>query len=385
MMGRSIVFLFALIYCLSGIVTAQDVDVFGYFESQINAQTIRDKAWIMQSNKLRLDLQKRLSDRVLFGANANFLIYHGATDFNALDLIPVAKPYPLLPDSLFKFVYEDTIYIDNAYMQLNLDMADVTIGKQQLSFGTGYAWNPTDIFNSKSLIDPTYEQTGHNAVRIDVPLGTKASVTGIWATGKDFSTSDYYGRLKFLLGHFEFAGIAGGKEIESEFVPRRIKIYGGDVVGELIGLGVWAEGVWRDEGWSQLTDHVELVTGADYTFSFQTYVLGEFYYSDRFIQGWKNTRYSFYEWLYLMTGDIKNMAHRYGFLYVEHPATDLINVGFSAIGNFDDNSVMFNPQMTWYPFQDVEITAIASLGIGAGDTEYGAFDPSGFVRARMSF
>lgn len=385
MMGRFVLTFLAMMIGLSGMAAAQDVDIFGYFESQMNARTIQDKGWITQSNKLRLDLQKRLSDRVLFGANANFLIYHGTTEFNSLDLIPVQKPYPLLADSLFEFAYEDTIYIDNAYMQFNLDMADITIGKQQLSFGTGYAWNPTDIFNSKSLIDPTYEQTGHNAVRVDIPFGTKASLTGVWATGEDFSTSDYFGRLQFLLGHFEFSGVAGRKEVKSEFLPRRINIYGGDVVGELLGLGVWAEGVWRDEGWSQLTDHVELVAGVDYTFSFQTYVLGEFYYSDRFTRGWKNTRYSFYEWLWLMTGDIKNLAHRYGFLYVDHPATDLMNLGFSAIGNFDDNSIMLNPQMTWYAFRDVEITAIASFGLGDCDTEYGAFDPSGFVRARVSF
>ena len=31
------------------------------------------------------------------------------------------------------------------------------MGKQQISLGTGYVWNPTDVFNIKELFDPTYE------------------------------------------------------------------------------------------------------------------------------------------------------------------------------------------------------------------------------------
>ena len=62
------------------------------------------------------------------------------------------------------------MYLDNIYLRTSFQRFDFTIGKQPISLGTGYAWNPLDIFNRKDLIDPTYEQAGINALRMEIPV-----------------------------------------------------------------------------------------------------------------------------------------------------------------------------------------------------------------------
>jgi len=58
------------------------------------------------------------------------------------------------------------------------------VGEQQISLGTGYAWNPTNIFNVKDLPDPTYEQPGHTALRADLPVGERGEAVLIYAPGR---------------------------------------------------------------------------------------------------------------------------------------------------------------------------------------------------------
>jgi len=80
--------------------------------------------------------------------------------------------------------FSDRTFLDNAYLKLSLKAFDLTVGKQQISLGTGYVWNPTDVFNIKDPLDPTYEQPGHNALRVDVALGNNTTLTALASTSE---------------------------------------------------------------------------------------------------------------------------------------------------------------------------------------------------------
>ncbi len=380
---------------LPALLSAEPLEFFGYFESEFDYQRLRDKEYTMQYNKLRLDLQKRLSDKVFFGANIDYINYNGATEYSMLDIVPQV-PIDTMPPQLrwYDFSFEDTIFVDNAFLQLSTDLVDLTIGRQQLSFGSGYAWNPTDIFNLKELFDPTYEQPGHNAIRIDAPVGTKGNFTAVWSVGDRWNYSKYFTRAKWRFGHFDLAASYG-----QTFSPRTIfiypdipsyedrrLIYGGEFSGEIFGLGIWGEGAWNNM--TSIDDYFEGLAGFDYTFSFQTSLLVEFYHNGYYASDMKmatGPEYSFNDWMRLIGGEIKSLAKNYLFTYVEHPVHDLINTGMFAIVNFDDRSFALNPQAVWYPYQDVEVTAIGNIGLGECGTEFGSFDPSGLIRVRVSF
>ena len=153
----------------------QELEVFGYFEPQLMLARINNETYQLSSNKLRVDLQWKASENVAFGANFDYITYHGKTEWDILDYLPENIQDEVPSTSLFGYdfnpyviAFSERSFLDNAYVKLMFDHADVTVGKQQLSFGTGYVWNPTDVFNQKDITDPTYEQPGHNAVRLDL-------------------------------------------------------------------------------------------------------------------------------------------------------------------------------------------------------------------------
>lgn len=388
---RAGMFFLWLLILLTTTPTFATVDFFGYLESEAMGQIVNQRSYLLEYNKLRLDLQKRLSENVFIGADFIYIDYNGDRSYDLRYFLPDrldSYSGSYIPRYLVKISYDDTLILDNAYMQFSYRALDITMGRQQLSLGTGYAWNPTDLFNFKTLIDPTYEQPGHNAVRFDLMLGQKASFLAIWEMHDESKNSTVFGRLKIRPGggRFEFSAV-GAKARVLRFSGTRFVRYqdrimvGTDFVGEIAGVGVWGEAAWNDLEFGG--DYIETLIGCDYTFDFQTYFLFEYFHNGQGEKYWH--AYGVDDWLLMLGGYRKSLGRDFIFSYWEHPFHDLINGGFSIIGNLNDASLMINPRITWYPFQDVETILTGSLNPKKDGTEFGTFDPSGFIRVRVSF
>ena len=170
---KHILLSFIIIVISATAVHAQVAEIFGYFEPQYNGIYFDDTYYQFHSNKLRVDLKSTSIANTELGADVIFLLYHGKTDWNIIDFLPEAISSTILPElyPLFEFTYRDTLYLDNVYARLAINRFALTAGKQQISLGTGYFANPTDIFNTKDALDPTYEQPGHNGIPLE-PYGS---------------------------------------------------------------------------------------------------------------------------------------------------------------------------------------------------------------------
>ena len=127
---------------------AQDsVELFGYFESQAMGAYIKNEFLLLYSNKLRVDLKSSLSEKVTFAANFDYITFHGKTEWNILDFLPseVTAEVPAGTESFYVLPFSNRHFLDNAYLKLSFKSFDLTVGKQQISLGTGYVWNPTDV------------------------------------------------------------------------------------------------------------------------------------------------------------------------------------------------------------------------------------------------
>ena len=71
----STVLLFFL--CLLPLKAKINVDLFGYFESQIIGLNVNKEFIGLFSNKLRVDLKSEISDNITFAANFNTILYQG--------------------------------------------------------------------------------------------------------------------------------------------------------------------------------------------------------------------------------------------------------------------------------------------------------------------
>ncbi len=369
---------------------AGDLDIFGYFEPQYYWFVADEQYYQLQTNKLRVDLEGHVSSKVSFGANFNLINYNGIEEFDILDYLPARITSTIPPDQIssYKIAYHDTVFLDNAYMRIGFRRVDVTVGKQQISYGSGYAWNPTDIFNVKDVLDPTYEQPGQNAIRLDMQVTGDLSVIGVYSPGDDFEESKALIRLKTYISGYDVAVMGGVLDQETTDYLTFTKsselrnLYGVDVVGQLLGLGVWLEGTYNVMETSD--DYAEVLLGVDYTLDSGTYLVGEYYHNS----GGKDDylKYSLNDYMRYFSGELRSMGTDNIFCYIDHPATDLLSIGASVIYCISDVGVAVVPQILCSLFQDVDFTMMGNLYAGKSGTTFSSdLGQGGLVRLRVYF
>ena len=395
-MKRFICLLVLLWFTLPAVAPAQGVDISGYFEPQYMGLSLNGKWLQLQSNKLRVDLNSEIADNVRFAANVNFITYHGRKEWDILDFLPktVTAGIPTAYLPAFQFAYRDSFYLDNAYLFIHLPLLDLTVGRQQISLGTGYAWNPTDLFNTKMLIDPTYEQPGHNAVRADIPLMGDFSLMILYQPERSLTHSAGFARLKGRVGHFDFSLSAAQKDWTfSDYqpiyqyglpviAPEKRQMIGADVAGELFGVGVWAEGAYNKM--ERSGDFNEWLFGADYTWESGFYLMGEFYHNSRLPANYRKVTLS--QWMQFISAQLKTIARDQLYLYASYPLTDLLNINLSAVYCPRDNSAGLIPMLQYSIYENLDLIAISQFYLGKEGTAFaGNLGNGGLVRLRYYF
>ncbi|MGB2955942.1 MAG: hypothetical protein WBB64_08230, partial [Anaerolineales bacterium] len=352
--------IFTLFFLLSlGLLKAKvDVDLFGYFEPQFMGLYVDNDFFHLISNKLRVDLKSELSKNITFAANFNCLTYHGLTDLNILDFLPdsVAGEVPEGMEMFYVLPFSDQYYLDNAYIKFAFKHFDLMVGKQQISLGTGYVWNPTDVFNVKDYLDPTYEQPGHNALRLDIPLGQSYTFTALYVPEESWKESAKLLQLKGKIWRFDYAiTVIEKRWIFHDYnqfdvnkmnfleLEEKRQLLGFSTAGELLGVGIWLEYAYN---WMETSDDFyEMVVGVDYTFNFQTYIMIEYYRNT--LGRMDAEEYTLNDWMRLMAQEQKSIARDQVYILAQHPVSDLINLGLSSIYCINDGSLAFIPMLNY--------------------------------------
>jgi len=384
-----IMFCFVCIF-LTPVVNAKELELFGYLEPQV--MTVRQEGeWLqLSSNRLRVETRSDLNDQVSFGANVIFLTYHGQRDWNFLDYLPshLADQIPKGERALFQFAYQDSLFLDNAFLKVRFNAFDLTVGKQQLSFGTGYAWNPTNLFNVKSLTDPTYEQPGHNAVRADISLTERSSLTALLQIEDKLNHSAALIRWKIPLSRLEVSFIAAQKywtlsDYQAAYFSRQKRqMLGVDFAGELLGLGVWGE--FAHSAMARAQNFTEMLFGADYTWEGGFYLMAELYYHSLAKSDWK--KYSLTDWMRYVNGEILTVSKNQIYVYASYPATDLIDMSLSSIVSLSDKSAGFVVMLRYSLFENLMLNVISQLYTGKNGTAFGKnLGDGGLVRLRLFY
>lgn len=111
-------------------------------------------------------------------------------------------------------------------------------GKQVLSWGQCYLWNPTDMINieNKSFLNKLESREGTYGIKGHIPFGTSVNIYGFADMNQAESGSDIAGagKLEFLIKDTEMAFSAWGKR---GFHP----VYGYDISGNLFGIDIKGE------------------------------------------------------------------------------------------------------------------------------------------------
>lgn len=377
---------------------AQELKFSGYFENQFFPQKIGDSMKLQDYNKLRLDLSADIGKNLSFNADYIYRTYHGATSYSALDFLPekLAAPLAAVPSQLiseFNLQFTDEIFLDNAYVTLYAKHLTVRIGKQQLPWGTGYTWNPTDIFNAKNTLDPTYEKVGVNAFKMEFPFATEGLVTAIFTPEAEWENSTKAVKVKQHFFGFDMSASFVEKDQDSfadaqifglplfnSFKEKR-QLVGGDFSGGLFGLGFWGEGAYNKMEMSD--NYGQYLVGTDYTFENGLYLTSE-YYRNELGKSDKND-YTLADWVRLFSAEGENLGQDYLFAGQRYPISELWNWSNFALINLNDKSAVLFPWFDYSYNDNTEIMFVGYLPVGKKETEFGEFGYGGFARIRVYF
>ena len=350
------------------VLTFAQVDIFGYYESEYDYLKLQNSDYNFGYNKLRLDLESRPSDQVMIAGNINFQLYHGKTDWDLIDFIPKSIGTDI--ESL-SFSLKDTLFLDNIYLRTSFSKFDLTIGRQPLSLGTGYAWNPLDIFNRKELMDPTYENPGINALRMEIPMDLDGThLDAIITPDSTWEMSTKMIQIKKGLGRFDIS-LNGAYQhhlvpnAEAGYTYENVYFAGGAFVGEFWEFGLWGETLWSldvDDNFG------EVVLGTDHTLNNGLYLMCEYLHNSL---GADEDDLQFDHYMYNYSGETHSLMQNYIFVMGMYNLTDYITSSVVVFGNLDDRSFILAPQIDWDVFEDVSMGVWVSQSIGDENTEFG--------------
>lgn len=368
----------------------------GYFEHQFFPQSIGGKTYLQDYNKLRVNFSAEISEDLTVTASYIYKINHGATNFNSFNFIPtpVVNNYinSLNIDkdeikSKFGFSLENDNVLNDIFITYYSDFINIRVGKQQLPWGSGYAWNPTDLFNTKNIQDPLYEKPGVNAVKAEIPISEQGMITAVFGAEAHWKESTKAIKIKDHFAGFDFSAV---------FIQRNHKtldyntfssennyrnMFGCDFSGPILGVGTWLEiAVNKIE---HSSDFTQFVAGFDYTFDNELYVIAEYYRNGNGKTDYKN--YTLNDWMNLLGSEGENLGKDYLYLGESYPITELIDWKNYIILNLNDGSGMIYPWFD-YSFNDnTIITLVGYIPFGKKEAEFGSFGTAGFVRIKVHF
>ena len=394
----------------------------GYYENQLSIFALPRHGSdpdgtgvdLVDVNKLRLDVQVRPLPGFSADADVVLRTFHGTRKYHLADVLPQKFAAELaaleaLDPSLVTYRLENEIALDNAFLTANFWKLRLRVGKQQIRFGSGYLWNPTDPFNVIDLLDPTYEKVGVTAVRLQVFLPDEGLLEAyvlpepdlddfhLEDTALAFRARTVLGRWVFATTYVYFQDLAGIDPLAAD--PAKAAVYsrrhllGIEVTGEIGGMGVWAEAAFnmmRRDSWQGLEkvgrpDWIEAMAGLSYTFRGGTTVMAEYLYNSRGGEG--SSSYTLTQWFAYLEQTIRTLGRHYATATVRVPVPG-IHTTFSVTGmvNISDPSFLINP---WIRFDWTQYLAVMVYGAftwgRTPESELSSFGQAGYLRLRFSF
>ncbi|MFT7519974.1 MAG: hypothetical protein ACI9MC_002118 [Kiritimatiellia bacterium] len=305
---------------------------------------------------------------------------------------------------------EGRLWFQEAYATIDGGDVRVRIGRQKFYTGTGYAYNPIDLFNRKNPVDPTYEIDGLDALLIEAALPAAVHVQGLIVVGPDLASTGIMARGRTSAGGWDLA--AQYSRTRRERVDWQAidnvqtlaalalgaptptatfdwQLVAGEIAGDVYGVGVHAEGGWAfvrsvdDPGTLTDADHLRLLVGVDTTTSFGLTLMAEYMHlgdgaTSRHELGLNQRLAAF-------TGEVLAADRDTLFVGGSVGLTPMIDTSVYAIVSLNDTSGVVTPSITVDVTTGAQVRLMAYVPVGSRAGVNGEAGPGAFVRAKVWF
>jgi len=264
--------------------------------------------------------------------------------------------------------------LDRLYVAFRPQWGSIKIGRQAITWGNGFIFNPFDLFNPfpPTAIDRDYK-VGDDMINLQFSLPKNGDLQGLYVVRRNPDThsvasdqSSLAGKLHFAAGTTEFDFMAA-RNYEDYVMGIGSRGYVGDAAWRLDGTWTFAE---------VGDDYLSLVANMDYSwvwFDKNFYGFIEYYFNGLGEDDYQDAVQDPAIVEQLARDDLFILGRNYlsGHIQIElHP---LFKVFFTAINNVADPSGIFQPYATWDITQNLQLTGGVNVSYGAKGTEFGGF------------
>ncbi|MBW1809235.1 MAG: hypothetical protein JRJ19_08510 [Deltaproteobacteria bacterium] len=274
------------------------------------------------------------------------------------------------------------MWLDRCNLKFVLPFADVTIGRQAITFGKAYFWNPLDVFLA---FDPTQfdrdYKSGVDALRIDIPLGDFSGINIIGVLGRDLSIYREYRSDSFA--DISWNGSAALARVftniwEWDFAIQGGKVYGGYQVGgaasgELGPLAIRAELAYLLASDSQslplfpdqkeIFNHLSAVVGVGHRFENTLDIEAEYIYN-----GSGDSDNLMAAALRMGGGGSYHMGEHLLGVVASYEILPILKGSLAWIFSFSDYSSLIQPGLSLSVSDEADLIFGAIIGLGARAT-----------------
>ena len=273
---------------------------------------------------------------------------------------------------------DDSIWyhrLDRLYLTWLPDWGSFSIGRQAVTWGNGYVFNPMDLVNPFPPTDIERDyKIGSDMVVGLVNLGTSGDLQLVYVPRRNPLTDEVSWDQSTLGGKVHFS------RGTTEFDVMAVADYGDAVLG-LGSRGYLGSAAWRcDATWTFVDDSprkngfLSLVANLDYSWVWwgkNFYGFLEFYYNGLGVNDYAEAFEDPALVARILRGELYTLGKYYlsGNVSVElHP---LFNVYLTVINNLEDPSGVVQPRAIWNVSQNLDLTFGANLYYGGKGSEYG--------------
>ncbi|MFH1428355.1 MAG: hypothetical protein ABIH39_01295 [Candidatus Margulisiibacteriota bacterium] len=267
--------------------------------------------------------------------------------------------------------------INVAYVKFMRGNIDITVGRQLMAWGSGYNFNPTDIFNSKPLgaaFDPAYTKTGRDAITLDsywdgliaevifAPGYYRESIYDASTTITENGQEDWGVRLKKNLFNYDItlSYVRLGQRTYNGAIESSDDLYGISAKGSLPVLD-W--GVWLEAAQYTQQRQYELTCGLEYFWGDWTFNL------EYFRNGFGNADKTAYDLSYLLRG--RTLGRDYLIPSVSLVIDEKLTLSGFAFYNINDTSSITGGVIDYFYNDTIEIVFMPFFINGDSSSEYG--------------
>lgn len=248
--------------------------------------------------------------------------------------------------------------MDRLSAQLRVPHADITLGRQPLSFGKTSFFTPLDLVSpfNPAVVDQEY-RPGVDAARVDLYAGMATQLTLAAAYADDWDRQGMvfsaYGQT--TLGVWDLGAYAGH--------VRGDQVYGLATAGSLGAVGVTGEGTVTLPDQDDVDPFVRAALGAFVRPTEKTTVTAEGYVQtlrdtdpDDYLKGLDDPRYE--------RGELWLMGRYYAGVAVSQEVTPTVFANVAVISNVTDPSALIAPSVSWSVAQNADLSVSGFVGVG---------------------